>query len=421
MSDPSPPSGSGPAAPSVSHCRVAIVGAGLCGLAIAAELEARGVEYLLVDERGRAGGRILSKAWPPRSGSDPSLADPAFDLGPAWFWPGQPRMAALVRELGLESQVFPQFDEGLSVFEAAPGIVRRGDFGISMAGSWRLRGGMGSLVQGLLSQVPAARRRFGWRALRIERLDLERESGPSRVRVRLSERAGGRSRWDARRSGETVEAPPDPQLERTILCRTVVLACPPRIALGSLRFAPELPSSRRTELLAIPTWMASSAKLVALYETPFWRARGLSGDAFSQVGPLGEIHDASPPEGGPYALFGFSGLPPARRQSEAHADAMPGVALAQLARLFGPEANQPLHTWWKDWASDPGTATEADRRGPAVHSLESLRSPVEPSWQGRLLWAGSETASSAQRHNGYLEGALEAAGRTAGLLVSESA
>lgn len=62
-----------------------------------------------------------------------------------------------------------------------------------------------------------------------------------------------------------------------------------------------------------PTWMAGHAKVVAIYERPFWRDSGLSGFVSSRVGPLQEIHDASP-EAGSGALFGFLGIPVEVRQ-----------------------------------------------------------------------------------------------------------
>ena len=41
--------------------------------------------------------------------------------------------------------------------------------------------------------------------------------------------------------------------------------------------------------------MVGQAKALALYDRPVWRETGLSGSAFSRVGPLGELHDASLP------------------------------------------------------------------------------------------------------------------------------
>ncbi|EDT04545.1 hypothetical protein BamIOP4010DRAFT_1927 [Burkholderia ambifaria IOP40-10] len=63
--------------------------------------------------------------------------------------------------------------------------------------------------------------------------------------------------------------------------------------------------------------MAPHAKYIAIYDTPFWRDQGLSGEARSARGPFGEIHDASMP-GGCAALFGFFGVPAQVRQNVSH-------------------------------------------------------------------------------------------------------
>ena len=95
----------------------------------------------------------------------------------------------------------------------------------------------------------------------------------------------------------------------TYTAKHVVLALPPRVAAETIKFVPELQRSEIARLQATPTWMAGQAKFVAIYDEPYWRNKGFSGDAMSQRGPLAEIHDASPMQGGPYALFGFVGVP----------------------------------------------------------------------------------------------------------------
>jgi monoamine oxidase len=117
---------------------------------------------------------------------------------------------------------------------------------------------------------------------------------------------------------------------------------------------------------AIPTWMASHAKVVAIYERPFWREAGFSGDAMSRHGPLMEIHDASPHESGPYGLFGFVGVP-----AEARIDAnrLRIACVQQLARLFGPQAGEPIELILKDWAQDGFTASPLDRNPPCIIRL----------------------------------------------------
>src|SRR5512143_3301971 len=84
---------------------IAIIGGGRSGLALAERLQHAGTDYTLLEARDRLGGRILSRV----------IDGAAFDLGPAWFWPIQPRMAALVSRLGLD--VFDQFSEGAIVAE----------------------------------------------------------------------------------------------------------------------------------------------------------------------------------------------------------------------------------------------------------------------------------------------------------------
>ena len=44
-----------------------------------------------------------------------------FDMGPAWFWPGQPRIAALVGQLKFEK--FHQHADGDLLFEGDRGHV----------------------------------------------------------------------------------------------------------------------------------------------------------------------------------------------------------------------------------------------------------------------------------------------------------
>lgn len=92
--------------------------------------------------------------------------------------------------------------------------------------------------------------------------------------------------------------------------------------------------------------MAPQAKYVAIYDTPFWREQGLSGEGRSARGPLGEIHDASMP-GGSAALFGFLGVP-ARVRSTVSDEVLRTHCRAQLVRMFGPLAATPKAEAIKD-------------------------------------------------------------------------
>ncbi len=335
-----------------------IVGGGLSGLSLAHALEDQGRDYILLEARSRLGGRIETVRH----------AAAAFDMGPAWFWPGQPRMAALIDRLGLEK--FDQHADGILTFEDEQGHVQRGRGFSSMQGSWRLKGGFGALIDALATRLPDQKFRLGSPVARLTKT----ESGLS------AQLACG----------------------DTILADKVVLALPPRLA-ANLTYMPALPDETMHAMSGIPTWMAGQAKAVMLYDTPFWREAGLSGDAMSRHGPMVEIHDASPHAGGPFALFGFIGIPPAHRRDE---QILRKQILAQLGRLFGPPAADPLALYIKDWAFAPHTSTSADLEPLTAHPSYRLPSSMKNLWDNTLMFGGTEVAP---QFGGFIEGALEAA------------
>lgn len=344
---------------------VAIVGGGLTGLALAHRVHAAGRAVRLFEGRDRLGGRI----------STVRIGTQWFDLGPSWFWPGQPRMASMVQDLGLE--VFPQFADGAQLFETAQGAVIRDRGFASMQGSLRVRGGMGAIVRALAAQLP--------------------ESCVETGRVVRSVSADGVLGFD------------DGNQQ---VFDQIVLAVPPRVAAG-LHITPDLPTPVQSALHNIPTWMAGHAKFVAVYDTPFWRHDGLSGDASSQLGPLAEIHDASADTGG--ALFGFLGVPAVARAGQR--EAVIAAALAQLGRLFGPDAASPMAVFYTDWAEEALTAVAADQTPLSHHPAYGRPAALVPTRDSRILFASSELAPEM---GGYLEGALAAAEEAAGWVLAAS-
>lgn len=343
---------------------VLIIGGGLAGLSLADHLQARGQAWLLAEAQDVLGGRIQS----------PMLAGARFDVGPAWFWPGQHRMETLVRRFGLH--VFEQFSRGDRLFQDSSGAVYRNRGYASMEGSLRVAGGLGQLVTALQDALPAERVKAGTTVTSLH--------------------------W----TGERILAT---AAKGQIDAKRVVLALPPRVAAETISFAPSLPEAALNAALSIPTWMAGQAKFVAVYDRPYWRDEGFSGDAISQKGPLGEIHDASPSVGGPYALFGFVGWPTEVRAQ--HRAETITYAIAQLQEIFGAALGQPLATQMMDWAEVPTVATRLDRAGPAGHPAFGLPTDLTELWDGCLHFGSTETARG---HGGYLEGALEASERLMG-------
>jgi monoamine oxidase len=347
---------------------IAIVGAGFAGLLAARLLEAAGVRgAVLFEAQPTLGGRILS---------EPAGAADRVDLGPTWFWPDhQPDLSRLIDELGLPR--FAQFDTGDLLLERRPGAPpERVRSPWETPVSMRLQGGMAGLTEALHAGLRHTHVLGAHRVLHL----AVRDAG---VELTVQGPAGEPDRWQAGH---------------------VLLALPPRLAAG-LGCTPPLPPALQQAWQHTPTWMAPHAKYVAVYDTPFWRAQGLSGQARSAMGPLGEIHDASPPQGGG-ALFGFFGLLASARL-RAGEGALRQLARAQLQRLFGPAAGTPQAEFFKDWAASPHTATAADlQAAPAHHAPAPAAAAASGAWAGRITGIGSEWSP---QYPGYLAGAVEAA------------
>jgi len=355
---------------------IAVVGAGLCGLALARTLHARGQRFLLFEARARLGGRILGER---------SASGMALDLGPTWFWPeAEPHMAALIAELGLDA--FPQHDSGTVLRMRDPNKDAETLNQAVHGGAQRLSGGMAELVQALSGFLPAEQLRLAHELVAVTDVGAHLE---------LCFRRG---------TGETGAA------ETVIRARRVVLAVPPRLLLERVSFTPALDPELVEAMRTTPTWMATQAKALMCYPQAFWRAAGHSGNAFvrHEQAVLGEIFDAcggTDARLGGAAIGGFVAMNPAQRtQFEM---GMPMLVRSQLSQLFGERAEQgELHL--HDWADEPYTCAALDQAEPA-DAPEYGHPALTRSWcGGRLHFGASETALHG---GGHMEGALEAAQR----------
>lgn len=345
--------------------RTLVIGAGLAGLTAALRLSQAGHDVRVLEARDRVGGRAFSI----------SAGNAGVDLGPAWIWPdAQPQVMSLIGELGLET--LPQFEAGTFVYESSGG-VQRGSFPRRYGDAARIRGGVGALAERMAASLPVECICQNQQVIAIDWTGA----------LRLTTRDG--SVWSA---------------------ETLIVAVPPPIAAG-WSMSPAWPMNKRQAMTRWPTWMAAHAKLVAIYDRPFWREEGLSGSAMSQVGPLVEVADQSDMENGLYALFGFVGWPAAARQDRA---AVLEASQAQLVRLFGPDAAHPTAVHLMDWATQPFTATQADTDPPQGHppyGAPELSKPLN----GRVIFASAEVS---QHHGGLIEGAIISAHQAAAHILT---
>ena len=347
-----------------------IIGGGLSGIYAAYLLARRKESFVVLEARERLGGRILS---PEHQGS-------FSDLGPSWYWPSiHPKMAQLIQSLGLKG--YRQFEEGLGRFQSSSGAVQTVSGYVTEPLSWRLSGGMMALITKLCEEIPE-------NAIRLNHpvCNIEKKGTGALVSV-----------------GE-LEQEPWVQFK----AKKVILALPPRLAASTILFNPDLPHKLTQAMLRIGTWMAGQAKFYALYEEPSWQQAGLSGQAFSQRGPMGELHDGSNNNQGPYGLTGFVGIPAAQRHNQ---QPLIEAILSQLALIYGKPAAQPTTLFYKDWAREQFTATQLDQPPMYEHPLYHPPANQTTFWDNIIHFAGTETAI---QHGGYLEGALTAAERAVG-------
>lgn len=360
---------------------VAIVGAGLTGLALARQLHLQGLHVAVFDARSRAGGRILTDV--------PAQGGAAVDLGGSWYWPEtEPRITALIESLGLRSFAQPDTGVVLNLLDASRAPEPLGTEGIH-GGARRLSGGMQQLVRTLVGHLPEG-------TLQLDRQLISLHDHGDHVALCLK--------------GSTPGTQGNVTSLSHVQARRVVLAMPPRLIAQGIQFTPALPAFTLDAMNAVSTWMAREAKSFARYAQPFWLQQGWSGSAF--VGHvqavLREVWDASDEHGA--ALAGFHAIPPEARPSFARS--MPLLVSSQFTQLFGQDAQADAITT-QDWATDPLTCSELDRTAPLGGPPQADPVLRRPHWSGRLYFGGTETARQAA---GHMEGALESAARLADFL-----
>ncbi|HZO07559.1 MAG TPA: FAD-dependent oxidoreductase, partial [Solirubrobacterales bacterium] len=200
------------------------------------------------------------------------------------------------------------------------------------------------------------------------------------------------------------------EARRVVEARRAIVAIPPTLA-GRIAYDPPLPPARDQLTQRMP--QGTVIKTMAIYERPFWRDAGLSGQAVSQEGPARVTFDNSPPGGRPGVLLGFIEGRLAREWGSRPASERRDAVLAGHARLFGAEAATPERFIEQVWAAEEWTRgcygclmTPGGWTGFGA----ALRAPVGP-----LHWAGAETAT---RWNGYMDGAVQSGERAASEILA---
>ena len=334
-----------------------IIGAGLSGLVTAYELKKMGIQALVLEARGRYGGRIWTLEGEGRG--------TPLEMGATWFGDKHQHLIALLLELGVG--YFDQYQQGTALLESmsfAP--PQRFDLPAAEEPYHRIQGGSRSLIQALVRRI-----------------------GPEHIRLNTAV-------TEIREEGQGLEL--ITENGASFQARFVVAALPLRLLVKTIRFSPALPKKRAKLLEQTHTWMSESVKFAVEYEKPFWREHGLAGTVYSQAGPATEIYDHTNLEGTAFALKGF--LSPGTAQLKAAARRE--MALRQLVKLFGLEAANYISYTDCAWASEAYTHYPYD--GYILpHQNSGHPSFAEPLMNGRLFLSGTETSPE---FGGYMDGAV---------------
>jgi monoamine oxidase len=437
---------------------VVVVGAGLAGLVVARDLESAGRTVSVLEARDRVGGRVLNGET---SGGS------VIELGGQWIGPTQDRLDALARELGVHQ--FPTYNEGENIVTyrgahrrytgaipklpppvlidigqaqfrldrmakrvplEAPWSARRAEeWDAETVETWlrrhmRTPGGREMLRLGVASVFSAEACDmsllhflfYSHSGGLLDRLFNVKDGaqecrfvgGSQLIPIKLADRLGDAVALESpvRAIGQDDEVVTVKADGRGVVTASyAVVAIPPTLA-GRIDYSPALPAQRDQLTQKLP--MGSVMKIHAVYDEPFWRAEGLTGQATADVGPVRITFDNSPQSGAPGILLGFVEGRGARKVAGYTESAKRSAIVESFVLAFGEKARSPSELIIHDWSADPWTRGCYGAHLPPgtwTQFGHALTAPV-----GRIHWASTETSPV---WAGYMDGAVRAGERVA--------
>jgi monoamine oxidase len=191
----------------------------------------------------------------------------------------------------------------------------------------------------------------------------------------------------------------------TVYAGHAIVAVPPALAL-EIDFDPVLPQDRLTLYRSFVA--GPESKTIVVYDEPFWRGQGFSGQT-SEPNSASEVTlDATPAAGRPGVIASFTFGRVAERVDALDESERRRAVVDALITRFGQRAAEPSEVietpWWKqEWTRGcsmahlpPGMLT---RFGPLI------RRPFD-----RVHWAGTETSTIS---HGAIDGAVRSGHRAA--------
>ncbi|AUC85162.1 amine oxidase family, flavin-containing protein [Polaribacter sp. ALD11] len=334
--------------------KIIILGGGISGIYLGYKLKKAGFSIRILEANNRIGGRIYTK----------KVNETKVELGATWLWKYNEELLKVCKELNVS--LFEQNMNGAALFEATKtDLPQRFQVPKNQEISYRVVGGTATILDKLTEG-------FLEEELQLHQKVLQINDNETSIKV-ITEKS---------------------EFSAAIVISTI----PPQLLVNSVSFSSELD----TNLLQIAnnthTWMKDSIKFVLVYETPFWKEKGLSGVCFSNVGPFTEIYDHTNFENNRFGLMGFlhGGLVNESKKIREE------KIREQLFKFFGEDGTNYLCYEEKVWNKEELINFENDRfitphfnNGHSIYQQEFLN--------GKFIIAGSETSPS---YGGYMEGAI---------------
>ena len=231
--------------------------------------------------------------------------------------------------------------------------------------------------------------------------------GSQLIPIRLAERLGDRVILDAPArevawSDGGVEVVSD---AASVRARAVIVAVPPNMT-NAIRFRPALPAWRQR--MGQDLSQGSINKILAVYETPFWREEGLSGQGFAPYELVREVYDNSPPSATAGVLTTFLAGENAERAGRLTDADRRAAVLQGMAKYVGAGALEPVDFIETDWSAQEWTrGAYGTSFGPGglTRFGEDLRRSIGP-----IHWACTDIAGVGHIH---MEGAVRSGQRAA--------
>jgi monoamine oxidase len=197
-----------------------------------------------------------------------------------------------------------------------------------------------------------------------------------------------------------------------VSARDAVVTVPPALAL-EIAFDPVLPADRIT--LYRNSIGGPETKTLVVYDDPFWRADGFSGQT-SEPGSASEVTiDATPASGSPGVIASFAFGPVAERLDALDPAERRRAVIDAITSRLGARAASPtefIETAWFNEEWTRGCSFAHLRPGILSRYGPLLREPF-----GRVHWAGTETATTS---HGAIDGAVRSGERAAAEILDRA-